>query len=69
MDSFNYRIVKTNDPVQYAIHEAYYDKDDNLEAITEEPVYIQADTKDGLMIEFDMMCRALTKPVIDGDKI
>ena len=69
MDSFNYRIVKTSDPVRFAIHEAYYDEDDNLEAITEEPVTVYADTKDGLMLEFDLMCRALTKPVIDGDKI
>ena len=69
MDTFNYRIVRTNDPVRFAIHEAYYGADGELEAIGSHPVSPKRNTRKELRMAIAEVFTATHGRVIDGDKI
>jgi len=72
MMTWNHRVVRYQtrnlfgDPdVGFAIHEVYYDKDGNVQAMTSEAVRPWGDTKDELRLELMRMLEALNKPDLD----
>ncbi len=64
---WNYRIVKKENV--YGIHEAFYDSDGKIEAITENAVNPHGETKDDLIEDLDLMLRAVFKDVIDYESV
>jgi hypothetical protein len=73
--SWNYRVVRrecatpNGTETIYAIHEAYYDKDGNVDSITAEPVPIVADNLGDMMDMLFQMRAALDKAALDYDAI
>lgn len=69
--SWNYRIVRTQDPdgsPLYAIHEAYYDKLGSVASITTTPVAAVSETRGGLLNVLAQMADAYGQPVLDMDR-
>ncbi len=78
---WNYRVVRKKnnyiDPANkkeridytYAIHEAYYDENGYVGAITQDPVGPFGENIEELMHSWVMMAEAFGKPVLDYDKI
>jgi hypothetical protein len=78
---WNYRVVRKKntfiDPTNkkervdytYAIHEAYYDENGHVGAITQEPVEPFGDTAEELRHSWVMMAEAFGQPVLDYDNI
>ena len=68
MGHWNYRVVvrehSDGREAQYQIHEAYYDDDVRVEAITEDPVPVTAESLEELAEELRWMARALEAPVL-----
>lgn len=68
MGHWNYRVVlreyADGRDAQYQIHEAYYDDDVNVEAITEDPVPVTAESLEKLAEELQWMARALEAPIL-----
>lgn len=65
--SFNYRVVKKiwpGDTETYRIHEVYYDKNGIVDGWSAEPIAPYGETKDELMVDWDMMKAAFYKPVL-----
>lgn len=78
MTTWNYRVVKKplNIPsefqlekFEYAIHEAYYDENDNINSITENPVYSSGTSLEELKTDCEAYMQALTLPVLNYDDI
>ena len=81
MGHWNYRVVRKkhtwNDPTQnteredysYAIHEAYYDDNGYVGAITQEPVAPYGDTVEELRHSWVMMVEAFGQPILDYENI
>ena len=85
MSTWNYRIVRKKvednpEVFRYGIHEAYYDKNGKISAITEEPEDVVSFTgdiePDGLKTHEEvlkeilrLMLLACDKPMLDWDKI
>jgi len=81
MQHWNYRVVRKkhtwNDPTQnteredysYAIHEAYYDDNGYVGAITQEPVAPYGDTVEELRHSWVMMVEAFGQPILDYENI
>ena len=53
----------------YQIHEAYYDKQGKVHAITEEEVGPSGESLEELQASFELYKKALEKPVLDYDSI
>ena len=78
---WNYRVVRKKntyiDPTNkkervdytYAVHEAYYDENGHVGAITQEPVEPFGDTVEELRHSWVMMAEAFGQPVLDYDNI
>jgi hypothetical protein len=78
---WNYRVVRKKnasiDPTNkkervdytYAIHEAYYDENGHVGAITQEPVEPFGDTVEELRHSWVMMAEAFGQPVLDYNTI
>lgn len=70
--SWNYRVVRTTSPFPvdgeqphwFAIHEAYYDAEGGITAITERPVAFESDSIQGLQQLRLMMFEALKRPTL-----
>lgn len=64
--TWNYRIValKTDEGMQYGMHEVYYDDNGVPIFYTENPVACIAEDLSGFFKEFDHMLVALSKPVL-----
>ncbi len=81
MGHWNYRVVRKkhtwHDPTQnteqenysYAIHEAYYDDNGYVGAITQEPVAPYGDTVEELRHSWVMMVEAFGQPILDYENI
>ena len=70
--SWNYRVVKRTyccEETWYQIHEAYYNSNGEITAITEKPVDPAGLTMDELKESLEWMQKALEKPVLDYDNI
>ena len=67
--TWNYRIVKTyhkeSKEYIYAIHEAYYDEQGNVNGITQNPIRIMCESTDGIKWTLERISEALTKPVLE----
>lgn len=71
---FNYRVVRRKhetyrDEVTYAVHEAYYEDDDRVSYITEEPSFPIGESLEELSEELERMRAAFQKPVLDYDTL
>ena len=78
---WNYRVVRKKniyiDPTDnkervtytYAIHEAYYDKNGHVGAITQDPIEPFGENIEELRHSWVMMAKALGQPILDCDKI
>lgn len=68
---WNYRIVrhKDNDREWYQLHEAYYNKDGEVCAITEEPIsfYTDADTKEDAVAELTKALELALRDIKEND--
>jgi hypothetical protein len=72
MSHWNHRVVKRTfegGEVIYAIHEAYYDDNKKVWAITEEGVDAHGETMEELKQSLEWMQKALEAPILDYDKI
>ena len=78
MTTWNYRVVKQPldipDEFQlkefdYAIHEAYYDENNNITSITENPVFPSGTTWEELQQDCEAYMQALTLPTLNYDDI
>ena len=69
--TWNFRAVKKAymGETVYGVHEVYYDKDGNPEAVTVDPVGITGDSFDELRKEAVHYIRALCLPVLDYEEI
>lgn len=72
--SWNHRVVRRfypnthmDDSMLYEIYEVYYDKDGNIQGITEEPIRISEETVDDLRKTVERLTKCLNNPVIDYD--
>ena len=73
---WNYRLVRQrirkrgSDEMFYAVHEAYYDKNDKVWAITTNPSAPRGDNRDEVLSVLARMMRdVLRAPVLDFNKI
>ena len=70
---WNYRVVRTPDETwgagefEYGIHEAHYNSDEEVIAVTETPVAVSSNSLEDLRRVFELMALALEKPVIAFD--
>ncbi len=71
--TWNYRLVKRPVGVDghfaYGVHEAYYNPDGEVWAITQDPVQLSADHINELKIEWLMLMEAFKAPVLDYDDV
>lgn len=72
MPTWNHRIVQKRDPhyddVYYEVHEAHYNDDGQLCAITENPITPYGDDIEGLKWTLEHMLKACDHPIlIDGE--
>jgi uncharacterized protein YegL len=74
--TWNYRVVKRvwypdtdAKTITYAIHEAYYDDNNLVHSITQEPVEIETDDIDSIKQILKWMTKCLEKPILDYDNI
>lgn len=69
MTTWNYRLVRHKEPdgtLWYAIHEAYYDKDE-VQSITEKPTRVISESQVGFEWILNQFRKALDKPILDYD--
>lgn len=75
---WNYRIVRRRIPIQesgntrdktFGIHEAYYDKNGKVWAITEEQMCPVGDSRRDLEMCFEQMRQAFKRPVLKFEDI
>lgn len=71
MGYWNYRIVKkTNEYGEYyAIHEAFYNNDGSLWAVTEDGVDIGGENIEDMREAYEMMVEAFDEPVINYEDV
>ncbi len=76
MTHWNHRVVhrvhkheKFGEEHVYAIHEAYYNDDGLVEGITQDPVEPWGETLEELKSSLQRMSNALTKPILEWDKL
>ncbi|MDY0094393.1 MAG: hypothetical protein RBT80_16995 [Candidatus Vecturithrix sp.] len=81
MMTWNYRIVRQRHPwfdeqtrveltgYEYGIHEAFYDREGYVGAITSDPVGLSGDTVQELRHAWVMMAEAFGQPILDNDMI
>lgn len=74
--SWNHRVVRRfypnthmDDSILYEIYEIYYDKDGNVDGITEEPIKIREETVDDLRKTIERLTKCLEQPIIDYDTL
>ena len=73
--TWNYRIVKRKDSTGeyfFAVHEAYYNKNNKISSITEEPIKIIGNDVEEIFSEIDMIKKDLERSkndIIDYDNI
>ena len=67
MNHYNYRVVRynTNGEISFALHEIYYNDNDEIDAYSVEPVSPSADSINELIKILDLMKDAIFKPHID----
>lgn len=72
---WNHRVIVQTYPsnkreLYFGIHEVYYDGDDESspESITENAVEVSGETPDSLLWTLEHMTKALSKPILWGDK-
>lgn len=70
--SWNHRVVRRfypnthmDDSMLYEIYEVYYDKDGNINGLTEEPIKIREETVDDLRKTIERLTKCLESPIID----
>jgi len=65
--SWNFRIIKhiDNGTPWLAIHEVFYDKDDNPDSCTKNPVTVVGEDEKEVKWYLDKMSEALEEPIID----
>lgn len=66
--AWNHRVLRhvKNGEILFAIHEVYYDENNNPHSCTAEPVYaLGYDTLDNLALDLQRMLDACKKPVLD----
>jgi len=73
---WNHRVVKRIwypgtelEEVTYAIHEAYYDENNNVTSITENPVDVRGEDIDGLKWVLEKMGKCLEHPIINYEDL
>jgi hypothetical protein len=69
--TWEYRVVKKIDRfgrISYSIHEVYYE-DDTIVTITETPSLPIGESEEELLLDLNLMLRALKKPTIVYDDI
>ena len=70
---WNYRICKRTDPktqsIYYAIHEAFYNKDGSIFALSQDPIEPMGETVNELTSDLNYMMLALSKEVLDYDNM
>lgn len=73
MSHWNHRVVRRTfegyDEVRYGIHEAYYDDNGLIWAITKDAVEVDAEDMDGLKQKLEWMQKALENPILEYDNI
>ncbi len=65
MSHWNYRVVRSDG--HYAVHEVFYRDDGSVEAWTEVPVALSAETLDDLRAELQSYAAALDRPPIEAE--
>jgi hypothetical protein len=72
MGYWNHRIVRRtfeSAEVAYSIHEAFYDDEDRVRAITSDSVGPEGETLDELRESYFELAEAFGRPVLEHDKI
>jgi hypothetical protein len=72
MSYWNHRIVRRvydSGEASYGIHEAFYDYEDRVRAITADPVGPEGETLEELRESYVELAEAFGRPVLDHDKI
>lgn len=69
--TWNYRVIKQVHPTgtTYTIYEVYYDEQDNIQFVTENPVNPHGETIIGLKNDLKYMRKALNLPILDMDEV
>ena len=70
--TWNYRIVRhlaADSSEYYCIHEAYYDRNGQCDALTENGVDIGGDTIEECQHAYEMMAEAFKLPVLDPNTL
>jgi len=71
MSSWNHRVVKRIYPMDtmYGIHETYYEDDDSVMGITENPTPVVGESVEELRETLERMLKALDEPVLNYDEV
>ena len=63
--SWNYRVVR-DEHGSFGIHEAYYDGDGRVRAVTVAPIELHDETLEELRVSYERIGEALRKPVLEA---
>ena len=73
--TWNLRVIATMEPmiggepeVNFALHEVYYDKNGNPNALTKNPIRVSGESLEAIEWYIDKMKDALKKPILWGDE-
>jgi hypothetical protein len=68
--AWNYRIVEHNDAagIWYAIHEAFYNRNKGIWAISKEPIHPYGEEPDELREDYELMSQAFKRPIIKYER-
>lgn len=69
--TWNYRVIKQEQPegTAFAIYEVYYDEQDNIQFISNDPQNPFGETIEELRGDLEYMLQALDKPVLDMEEV
>lgn len=71
--SWDYRVMKRKfertEEIQYAIYEAYYNKNDEIISWSSEPLYIAGEDLKELKQDLALYIKAFEKPVLDYNEL
>ncbi|MEL7561233.1 hypothetical protein [Stutzerimonas chloritidismutans] len=72
MNTWNYRVIKSQDPIEgatFKIHEVYYDQSGEIEMWTERPVVLEEGSMESLETTLKYMLDATRKPPLEEASI
>ena len=70
--TWNYRILaqkNSDDNINYAVHEVYYNENKEIEYWSESPITLHAESSEELIMMKDRYLLAFTKPILNEENL